>query len=498
MGQLWDKLTDLRKSSMYPYHMPGHKRNADCGMDTSIFFDHDITEIDDFDNLHDARDIIMDCQNRANNLYKAGETFFLVNGSTCGVLSAVSAVTGDGDTILAARNCHKSLYHAAYLRNLKLEYIYPERISGFDFCGAVNPEDVEAALMADHGIKAVFITSPTYEGVYSDVKAIADIAHSYGVALIVDEAHGAHLGINDHISDGAILNGADIVIHSLHKTLPCITQTALLHVNGTLVDRDRLKRFLRIYQTSSPSYLMMASIDDCITYMIEKGDLWAQSLMSYHDKIIAATRKLKHLEIPDDKIINDPCKIVISCKNASINGARLYDLLRDRYALQPEMACESYVLMIITGMDTIEGIERLIEAVEDIDRRLGSTAVEDEDHSESLIEADLDHSESEILDHSNPEKSYSYSDKKAPLSMDTAPKAVKTLRDAWDSRFEEVILESALGRIAGDFVNLYPPGIPIIVPGEEISRSIISTIKGNMSKGLNVQGISEDGKIRVI
>ncbi len=466
MGQLWDKLGDLSRSNMYPYHMPGHKRNAGCGMDTALFFDHDITEIDDFDNLHDARDIIMDCQNRANALYKAGETYFLVNGSTCGVLSAISAVTGDGDTILTARNCHKSLYHAAYLRNLKLEYLYPQRIRGYDFCGAVKPEDIDAALKAYPFVKAVFITSPTYEGVYSDVRAIADIAHSYGAALIVDEAHGAHLGISDRISEGAIEGGADIVIHSLHKTLPSITQTALLHVNGTIVDRDRLKRFLRIYQTSSPSYLMMASIDDCITYMTANGNLWADSLMSYHDKIIDATRQLQHLEIPDDKIVNDPCKVVISCRNTSISGSQLYDLLRTRYALQPEMACETYVLMIITGMDTIEGIDRLIEAVEDIDRRLGFAR-------DMRLKNDT-------------------------LSTDTAPKAIKTLRDAWDSGFEEVILESAVGRIAGDFVNLYPPGIPIIVPGEEISQDIVSTIRDSLSKGLNVQGISETGKIRVI
>lgn len=466
MGQLWDKLGDLSRSNMYPYHMPGHKRNAGCGMDTALFFDHDITEIDDFDNLHDARDIIMDCQNRANALYKAGETYFLVNGSTCGVLSAISAVTGDGDTILTARNCHKSLYHAAYLRNLKLEYLYPQRISGYDFCGAVKPEDIDAALKAGTSIKAVFITSPTYEGVYSDVRAIADIAHSYGAALIVDEAHGAHLGISDRISEGAIEGGADIVIHSLHKTLPSITQTALLHVNGTIVDRDRLKRFLRIYQTSSPSYLMMASIDDCITYMTANGNLWADSLMSYHDKIIDATRQLQHLEIPDDNIVNDPCKVVISCRNTSISGSQLYDMLRTRYALQPEMACETYVLMIITGMDTIEGIDRLIEAVEDIDRRLGFAR-------DTRLKNDT-------------------------LSTDTVPKAIKTLRDAWDSVFEEVILESAVGRIAGDFVNLYPPGIPIIVPGEEISQDIVSTIRDSLSKGLNVQGISETGKIRVI
>lgn len=465
MGELWDKLTELSDSNMYPFHMPGHKRNPDSCMNTGFLFDHDITEIDDFDNLHDAKDILYNCQSRANSLYKAGETFFLVNGSTCGVLSAVSAVTGDGDTILVARNCHKSLYHAAYLRNLELEYLYPRNVNGFDFCGAVEPKDVEDALSHDRAIKAVFITSPTYEGVYSDIKAIADIVHSYGIPLIVDEAHGAHLGIAKGMPQGAIAGGADLVIHSLHKTLPCVTQTALLHVNGDIVDRDRLKRFLKIYQSSSPSYLLMASIDDCISYMSNSGDSWSNNLLHYHESILDAANKLTHLRVADYKIVDDPCKIVISCKNTSINGNQLYDLLRLKYGLQPEMACDTYVLMIITGMDTQEGIDRLIEALEGIDAFIKSKAPVSDDSIQAKRQIAVRH---------------------------------MTIRAAWDSDQEYTFLDAAAGRVSGDFINLYPPGIPIIVPGEVISKEIIKTIKDSLADGLNVQGITEEKLVRVV
>ena len=498
MGELWDKLTALSNSDMYPFHMPGHKRNTDTGMSTDLLFDRDITEIDDFDNLHDASDLLYTCQKRANDLYKAGETFFLVNGSTCGVLSGVSAVAGDGDTILTARNCHKSLYHAAYLRNLSLKYLYPENTSEFGFCGSVSPDDVADALMHNAEVKAVFITSPTYEGVYSDIRRIADIAHSHGLPLIVDEAHGAHLDIAEGMPEGAIAQGADIVIHSLHKTLPSVTQTALLHVNGDLVDRDRIKRFLRIYQSSSPSYLMMASIDDCISYMTQHGDEYAKALLSYHDQILDAASRLKHLELPGYLVVNDPCKIVISCRNTSITGTQLYDILRSRYGLQPEMACESYVLMIITGLDTQKGIERLIEAIEDID---------------DSIESKVDH---EADDKSGPENDYEVGTQSGSVNyheVDTKDSAEAdkeydnrherlnnrmTLRDAWDREHEYIPLDSAPGRVAGDFVNLYPPGIPLVVPGEEITEDLIKVIKESLNKGLNVQGIEQKSLIRVV
>lgn len=467
MAELWDQLTALEESDNYPFHMPGHKRRKEASILTSELFGHDITEIDGFDNLHDAEDILLRCQKRANALYKADETFFLVNGSSCGVLAAISSVTSDGDCVLAGRNSHKSLYHAAYLKRLDLSYLYPDWVEEAGLYGAVSPEEVEKGFQRTPDVKAVFITSPTYEGIYSDIQQIAEIAHGHGVPLIVDEAHGAHLGLDETLPSGALMQGADIVIHSVHKTLPSVTQTALLHIQGSLIDRSRLQRFLRIYQSSSPSYLLMASIDECMAYMEKSGTAWAECLNSFHDAIVSETKGCKRLQIFGRERIPDPCKIVISCKNAGIAGQVLYDLLRDKYRLQPEMAGETYVLMIITGSDSKEGIARLIDAVLELDVFLQKedNAVKEDAYSKSKGLAE-------------------------PESKEETNAVVECpLWKAWDADTEMVDLSSSKGRIAGDFVNLYPPGIPMIVPGEKITDDRIAEIKEDLARGLNVQGV---------
>ena len=185
-----EKLIAYAKSDIYPFHMPGHKRRVREEADPYAI---DITEIDGFDNLHDAEEILAEAQQRAAALYDAKKSYYLINGSTCGILSAVSAATGRDGTILMARNCHKAVYHAAYLRNLKTRYLYPV-ITRFGIQGVITPESVEEALREDPGIQAVILTSPTYDGVVSDIGRIAEITHRYQILLIVDEAHGAHFG----------------------------------------------------------------------------------------------------------------------------------------------------------------------------------------------------------------------------------------------------------------------------------------------------------------
>ena len=234
---LLERLTEYAGSDAYPFHMPGHKRR----------------EIDGFDNLHHAEGILKDAMDEAAAIYGTDRSWYLVNGSTCGILSAVFATTENGGKILTARNCHKAVYHAICLNRLEAEYLYPEEITEFGINGGIRAEDVRKALEKDAmhcagnsgdvrgkitKIQAVLITSPTYEGVVSDIRAIADAAHEYGIPLIVDEAHGAHLEYADQCHSfpkSALEYGADIVIQSLHKTLPCFTQTAILHVKGKFV-----------------------------------------------------------------------------------------------------------------------------------------------------------------------------------------------------------------------------------------------------------------------
>lgn len=471
MPEIYDLLINLEKSDYYPFHMPGHKRN----MQEKLFGDIagiDITEIDGFDNLHGADGILLDAERRANSLYGSEETFFMVNGSTGGVLSAVSAVTDSGDTILAARNCHRSLYHAAYLKHLDLKYIYPENLDSFDFAGAIDPNEVEAKI--DSSVKAVFVTSPTYEGVVSDIASIAEIAHKHGIPLIVDEAHGSHFGFCEKVPESSVHQHADIVIHSVHKTLPSLTQTALLHVQGKLVDRAKLKRYLQIYQSSSPSYIFMASIDSCMDMLERKRSEWFSRLLQYRHDLQVQTADCKHLFIVDTDVIQDPCKIVIVIRKRCYTGQKLYDIFREKYHLQFEMAGSTYVLAIITGNDRESGIVRMINAIREID-----TAIE----------------EGRCFEKSDEKTSFKISGMQKRMDL------LKTMSitDAWDRPKEKILLEHAKNRIAAGFVNLYPPGIPLIVPGEEYSEHLIKQMQWYIAVNMNLQGtdFDENGEIRV-
>ena len=235
MQDLLEKLQEYRAEDMYPFHMPGHKRKP---LPFPNPYSIDITEIDGFDNLHHAEGILKEAQERAADLYGSKECFYLVNGSTCGLLAAICAATKKRDKVLVARNCHKAVYHALYLNELQAEYIYPV-ITKSGIQGQIEPEQVKKALLLNPDIAAVILTSPTYEGVVSDINAIAGIAHERGIPLIVDEAHGAHLGFGAGFPENAVRQGADAVIMSLHKTLPSFTQTALLHLcSSTLMKTD--------------------------------------------------------------------------------------------------------------------------------------------------------------------------------------------------------------------------------------------------------------------
>ncbi len=480
----------------YPCHMPGHKRNPDSG-EMADFYQIDITEIDGFDNLHHAEGLIREAQERANRLYGAQETYFLVNGSTCGVLAAIMSVTQPGDEILIARNCHKAVYHAVILQGLRPHYYYPEIIQEYGIHDGVDAEKIGKLLDKYPACKAVVITSPTYEGIISDIQAAARVAHERGKALIVDEAHGAHLGLwgrerqNDVASEadsaplgrerqGAVAAGADLVIHSLHKTLPAMTQTALLHVNGSLVNRDRLRRYLTMLQSSSPSYVLMASMDSCIRFLEEHGEERFAFFEAQYDKFYQKTAKCRHLHIGKMTDVSekdyhltawDIGKIVISVKDTAVRGPQLYDILRQEYHLQMEMAADTFVLAMMTVMDTEEGWQRLADAI---------CAIDDRIEKESPSEEDTLYPQS------------------SSTGVRAHTKARMTPSQAFHSAQEEIALEDAAGRTAAGFMNLYPPGIPLIVPGEVIDRAMIRKLNVSLELGLTVQGISKSGKIHVV
>ena len=219
---LYDELKKYGESDIYPFHMPGHKRSLQSGA-LADFYQMDITEIDGFDNLHQPESIIKDAQKRAAELYHSEETYFLINGSTAGILSAVSAVAGKAGSLIIARNCHKAVYHAAFLNRFKLYYIYPETIEEYGISGSVQPENlknlIDNILFSEGNdkkkpsevIAGIVVTSPTYEGIASDINRLVKVAHSYNLPIIVDQAHGAHFGIHPAYPESAVWEGADLV-----------------------------------------------------------------------------------------------------------------------------------------------------------------------------------------------------------------------------------------------------------------------------------------------
>ena len=498
---LLERLTEYAGSDAYPFHMPGHKRREIPDGIPGGFPDPygiDITEIDGFDNLHHAEGILKDAMDEAAAIYGADRSWYLVNGSTCGILSAVFAATENGGKLLTARNCHKAVYHAICLNRLEAEYLYPEEITEFGINGGIWAEDVRKALEKDAmrcagnsgdvrgkitKIQAVLITSPTYEGVVSDIRAIADAAHEYGIPLIVDEAHGAHLEFADQCHSfpkSALEYGADIVIQSLHKTLPCFTQTAILHVKGKLVDQDRISRYLSMFQTSSPSYLFMAGMERCIRYMDGDG---RNEMIRYEkrlERFMERMEGLQVLEVLDWEICGkyrtvagwDPSKIVVSTMRAEgFHGEELAETLRRKYHLEMEMTAPEYVIAMTSLMDTEEGFERLGTALLEIDGALRH-CVESEQQKE---------------------KGESKGKKRCETPEATESKLSHPVRrtlicEAMDADTERTALQDTVGKVSAEFVYLYPPGIPIITPGEVFTDVIVEKIVAYKAAGLLVQG----------
>lgn len=471
MSELFEKLSAYGASDYYPYHMPGHKRRLKTDTMRELA-QIDITEIDGFDNLHDAQGILKRIQEEAAAAYGAEESFFLVNGSTAGILSAISTAVSPGGKILMVRGAHKSAYHAAYLRDLQIAYLWPGVHPLFGCNLPATAKEVEEALQQTPDVQAVFIVSPTYEGLAADVKSIAEAAHKRNIPLIVDEAHGAHLGFDGRWPESSVKQGADLVIQSLHKTLPAPTQTAILHVNGKLVDRCRLRRFLGIYQTSSPSYIFMAAMEDAIATTSanrEKlfGDFW--EYWKGMTESLSACRNLIFLKEEN----SDPGKLAVMDKTGFLDGEQLYEMLLHKYHLQPEMAAGRYVLAMFTIGDTKEGYERLTKALLEIDEYITA------EWSKTAATA------------TQPAEGNRMADAVTPVCIQKKTQAVIGIGRAWDTPKEWVLLKDAEGKTAGEYVNLYPPGSPIIVPGEIFTKDILTEIAAYRQQGFHVQGVKE-------
>ena len=458
---------------IYPFHMPGHKRNeallrslGAIGNESS--YSRDYTETEGLDNLYTASGILRESMDKAARLFGSDICWFLVNGSTCGLLTGIFSLLGQGETALIARNCHKAVYNALFLRGAKTEYLMPPVDPSTGIYGSIRPEDVEEALSRHPDIRLVVITSPTYEGVVSNVASIARICHSRGIPLLVDEAHGSHMRFSSFFPESAVKAGADIVIHSVHKTLPSVTQTALLHINtkSGLVSPEVVRRYLTSFQTSSPSYIFMESIDACRHILEHHPELFSvyEERLSLFSERMKGLKRLSVVIKGTDTIESHPVfyaydggKIVISTIGTPLTGRDLELLLLRKYGLQLEMSSLTYAIAMTSICDTEEGFRRLGDALLAIDASIPAPGGE-KLQAQPLIPPSL------------------------PL-----PKIFCSFSEAETLPGEYVKLEHAAGRVMKEFVIPYPPGIPVLAPGEVVSAEAISFLQKGIRAGLEIQ-----------
>lgn len=467
---LYNHLTQYRKT-VYPFHMPGHKLNRMFNIKNII--DTDVTEVDGTDNLHHPKGIIRDAQEKASYTFGARNTFFLVNGSTSGIISSISAICQEKDKILISRNSHKSVYNGVILNDLEPIYLYPEIDHSNGIVGGINPHQVEEKLLKYPDVKLVVITSPTYEGFVYNIEKIADIVHRYNKILMIDEAHGAHFRFHNNLPKTAMEQGADIVIQSIHKTLPAFTQSAMLHINYNNIDCDEIQDKLSIFQSSSPSYILMTSLDNCREILDTKGrQMFKKYMMNLIKCRTELKNKLKHLKLIDDEVIGtnhisdiDYSKIVIDCSKADITGIELDKTLRNEYKIQVELSNINHIIAMTSVCDSKKGFKRLQEAIIKIDSKL-------QKENKKAYKYD-------IID-----KEHKYYNPKIAYNMEK----------------EVVELENSIGKISGEFIIPFPPGIPLIIPGEKISEENINLISIYKKLNIELMGLkdSEINTIRII
>ncbi len=500
MSNLYEKLTAYSESDAYGFHMPGHKRNGRLQkkLGQNLPFSIDITEITDFDDLHHAKGILLEGETLAASLYGSEETHFLVNGSTVGILSAILGSTKKGDKVLVARNCHKSVYHALELNELSPIYVYPQYETDGGLGGEISPKDVECALENHPDLQAVILVSPTYDGIVSDLASIARLVHARKIPLIIDEAHGAHFGFHPYFPKRALDQGADVVINSLHKTLPSLTQTALIHMKGPYADKKRIRKYLHMLQSSSPSYVLMASMDACVRFLINEGEKVFSEYADLLKNTREALEKLKHLRLIEAEHF-DPSKLVISVDQADISSHELSRRLWEDYHLEMEMTAGHYVLAMTSVGDDAQGMKRLVDALFAIDDSIKSADSNETDmHAmgQNTTESERNTTGVQVTDTKIVQKNTTAQYKE---KIKLLPRA-----ESCFAPYQAVELfgtprswQQAVGLISLEYAYLYPPGCPLLVPGERVSQETADMLQWYQREGFEIEGLEKEGFVTV-
>lgn len=462
---LFDAIMDYVNLKPAYFRIPGHRfergissRWKDVVGDN--IFKFDLTETPMTDDLHNPEGAIKEAQNLAREVFNAEHSYFLVNGTTCGNEAMIITTAFAGQKVAIPRNAHKSALMGLIIGGAEPVYLAPELSKEWGIQGGISPESVEKMFRENPDCKGVMVVSPTYYGICSDLRSIAKICHEHNAVLMVDEAHGAHMYFSDQLPDGALVQGADMCAQSIHKVTGSLTQSSMLHVNSKLVDIDRLEATLHIVQSTSPSYLLMTSLDVARYELAVNGREMISNAVNLSDYAREEINKIDGIICVGEDLTGaagvkelDTTRLIISARKLGLTGFKLKAMLFENYGVDLELSDYINVLAIVTFANTKEDIDRLIDALKDIaQKNKGGKEIENE------------------------------------IFLPEVPPRVLTPREAYFSVKRDIPWKEARGKVAGEMIAPYPPGIPVIYQGEIVTDQVWEYIENYRVRGRHLHG----------
>lgn len=473
---LFTALKEHAQNDPIQFHIPGHKKGK--GMETEFreFIGHnalsiDLINIGPLDDLHLPKGIIKKAQELAAEAFGADHTFFSVQGTSGAIMAMIMAVCGPGDKILVPRNVHKSIMSAIVFSGATPIFVHPvvDQILGISH--GITSDAIIQALDLYPDIKAVLVINPTYYGISGDLQKIVDIVHSRGIPVLVDEAHGAHIHFHEELPQSAMAAGADMAATSVHKLGGSLTQSSILNVRGNLVSKKRVQSVLSMLTTTSTSYILLASLDAARKSLVIDGKAILEGTIRKAEETRIKINAIDYLYCVGSEILGtsatyalDPTKLLISVKDLGISGYTAEKWLRNKFNIEVELSDLHNILCIVTNGDTDNDLHTLVQALTELSLEYKNQISKNRDSSVVLPEI---------------------------------PTLAMTPREAFYAETEVIPFEGSTGRIIAEFVMVYPPGIPIFIPGEIITEDNLNYTRKNIEAGLPVQG-AEDDKFKTI
>ncbi|OIJ09752.1 arginine decarboxylase [Anaerobacillus arseniciselenatis] len=478
---LFTGLLEHVKRNPVQFHIPGHKKGT--GMDPEFrnfigdnALSIDLINIGPLDDLHHPHGMIKEAQQLAAKAFGADHTFFSVQGTSGAIMTMIMSVCGPGDKIIVPRNVHKSIMSAIIFSGATPIFIHPIIDPTLGISHGITIEAVESALTAHPDAKGVLVINPTYFGISANLKKIVEVVHSYGIPVLVDEAHGVHIHFHDDLPLSAMQAGADMAATSVHKLGGSMTQSSVLNIKGNLVSPKRVQSIISMLTTTSTSYLLLASLDVARKQLATKGYTLISKTLHLANETRDEINQINGFHCVGSEILGtkatydfDPTKVIISVKELGITGYDVEVWLRENYNIEVELSDLYNILCIISIGDTKETIDILITALKELSQKYMS-------------------------------KIKSQHTKPIRVHVPDLPTLALSPRDAFYSETEVIPFKESVGRIIAEFVMVYPPGIPIFIPGEIITEENIDYIQENIDVGLPVQGPEDESfnNIRVI